>query len=131
MFSRLACLSLFSFMVSSRTVCAQGTATDELTIYIVPHSHADLSWPHTPEVSTNLNVQAISESIHILVDLPNFKFSEEDAFVLREFLRRNPERLEEVRGLLQQNTLPSRILASMKRRNSRENGGAWARDRRA
>ncbi len=77
----------------------------DFQVYIVPHSHADLSWPHTPEVSTNLNVQAISESINILKDLPEFKFSEEDVFVLEEFLRRYPDRIEEVRDLLHKNIL--------------------------
>jgi alpha-mannosidase len=77
----------------------------DLQVYIVPHSHADLSWPATPEVSTNLNVQAISESINILKDLPEFKFSEEDVFVLEEFLRRYPHRFEEVRILLHKNIL--------------------------
>ncbi len=77
----------------------------DLKVYIVPHSHADLSWPATPEVSTNLNIQAISESINILKDLPEFKFSEEDVFVLEEFLRRNPDRIEEVRDLLHKNIL--------------------------
>ncbi len=77
----------------------------DLQVYIVPHSHADLSWPHTPEVSTNLNVQAVSESINILKALPEFKFSEEDVFVFEEFLRRNPDRLEEVRDLLNKNIL--------------------------
>ena len=77
----------------------------DLQVYIVPHSHADLSWPHTPEISTNLNVQAISESINILKDLPEFKFSEEDVFVLEEFLRRYPHRVEEVRDLLHKNIL--------------------------
>ena len=58
-----------------------------LKVYIVIHSHADLSWPDTPEICTNLNCQAIEQSITILRDLPNFKFCEEDAFVLQEFLR--------------------------------------------
>ena len=78
---------------------------DDFKVYIVPHSHADLSWPDTPEVCTNLNCQAISQSIEILADLPNFKFSEEDVFVLQEFLRRNPHRIEEVRELLHKNIL--------------------------
>ncbi|VAX28744.1 hypothetical protein MNBD_IGNAVI01-110, partial [hydrothermal vent metagenome] len=78
---------------------------EDFQIYIVPHSHADLSWPATPEVSTNLNVKAIQESINILADLPDFKFSEEDVFVLREFLRRYPERFEEVKSLLHKNIL--------------------------
>ena len=78
---------------------------ENLQVYIVPHSHADLSWPHTPEVSTNLNVEAIHESINILKDLPDFRFSEEDVFVFREFLRRYPERMEEVRNLLHKNIL--------------------------
>ncbi|NIA31467.1 MAG: hypothetical protein GWP06_16360, partial [Actinobacteria bacterium] len=78
---------------------------ENLQVYIVPHSHADLSWPHTPEVSTNLNVEAIHESINILKDLPNFRFSEEDVFVFREFLRRYPERMEEVKNLLHKNIL--------------------------
>jgi alpha-mannosidase len=77
----------------------------DLQVFIVPHSHADLSWPHSPEVSTNLNVQAISESINILKNLPEFKFSEEDVFVLEEFLRRNPDRVEEVGDLLHKNIL--------------------------
>jgi len=77
----------------------------DLQVFIVPHSHADLSWPATPEVSTNLNVQAISESINILKDLPEFKFSEEDVFVLEEFLRRNPSQFEQVKDLLHKNIL--------------------------
>ncbi len=77
----------------------------DLQVYIVPHSHADLSWPATPEVSTNLNIQAISESITILKDLPEFKFSEEDVFVLEEFLRRYPDQIEQVRDLLHKNIL--------------------------
>jgi len=77
----------------------------DLEIYIVPHSHADLSWPDTPEICTNLNCQAIELSIDILAQRPEFKFSEEDVFVLQEFLRRNPQRTEEVRDLLQRNIL--------------------------
>ena len=77
----------------------------DLQVYIVPHSHADLSWPHDVETSTKLNVQAIYESIDILKDYPDFKFSEEDVFVLEEFLRRHPDRVEEVRDLLHKNIL--------------------------
>ena len=62
-----------------------------LQVLIVPHSHADLSWPDTPEVCTTMNVQAVAKSIAMLEKSPDFKFSEEDVFVLREFLRRNPE----------------------------------------
>jgi len=76
-----------------------------LQIFVVPHSHADLSWPDTPEVCTNLNCQAISQSIDILAKLPDFKFSEEDVFVLQEFLRRHPERTAEVHDLLHKKIL--------------------------
>ena len=76
-----------------------------LQVLIVPHSHADLSWPDTPEVCTNLNVQAIAKSIAILEKSPDFKFSEEDAYVLREFLRRYPEQEETVRNLLHRDIL--------------------------
>ena len=41
----------------------------------------------------------------MLADLPEFKFSEEDVFVLQEFLRRYPERFEEVKDLLHKNIL--------------------------
>jgi hypothetical protein len=76
-----------------------------LQVLIVPHSHADLSWPDTPEVCTNINVQAIAKSIAILEKSPDFKFSEEDVFVLQEFLRRYPEQEETVRDLLRRNIL--------------------------
>jgi alpha-mannosidase len=76
-----------------------------LQVLIVPHSHADLSWPDTPEVCTNLNVQAIAKSIAILEKSPDFKFSEEDGFVLQEFLRRYPEQEETVRDLLRRDIL--------------------------
>ena len=76
-----------------------------LQVLIVPHSHADLSWPDTPEVCTNLNVQALAKSITMLEKSPDFKFSEEDVFVLREFLRRYPEQEETVRDLLRKNIL--------------------------
>ena len=77
----------------------------DFEIYMVTHSHADLSWPDTPEICTNLNVQAIKKSIEILKDLKDFKFSEEDVFVLQEFLRRYPSQTEEVRDLFQKNIL--------------------------
>ena len=76
-----------------------------LQVLIVPHSHADLSWPDTPEVCTNLNVQAIAKSVTMLEKSPDFKFSEEDVYVLREFLRRYPEQEETVRDLLHRNIL--------------------------
>jgi len=76
-----------------------------LQVLIVSHSHADLSWPDTPEVCTNLNVQALAKSVAMLEKSPNFKFSEEDAYVLREFLRRYPEKEETVRNLLRKNIL--------------------------
>jgi len=77
----------------------------DLQVFIVPHSHADLSWPDTPEVCTNLNCQAIAQSISILNDLPEFNFSEEDVFVLQEFLLRHPERFAEVQELLKNGIL--------------------------
>jgi len=77
----------------------------DLQIFVVPHSHADLCWPDTPEVCTNLNCQAISQSIDILNTLPHYKFSEEDVFVLEEFLRRNPQRYAEVGDLLRNGVL--------------------------
>jgi alpha-mannosidase len=76
-----------------------------LQVLIVPHSHADLSWPDTPEVCTNLNVQAIAKSVAMLEKSPDFKFSEEDAYVLREFLQRYPEREATVRDLLHKDIL--------------------------
>ncbi len=76
-----------------------------LQVLIVSHSHADLSWPDTPEVCTTLNVQAVAKSISMLEKSPDFKFSEEDVFVLQEFLRRYPEQEETVRDLLHRNIL--------------------------
>ena len=76
-----------------------------LQVFIVSHSHADLSWPDTPEVCTNLNVQAVAKSITMLEKSPDFKFSEEDVFVLQEFLRRHPEQEETVRDLLHRDVL--------------------------
>jgi alpha-mannosidase len=84
---------------------AQVRSNGDFEIYMVPHSHADLSWPDTPEVCTDLNVQAIKKSIEILKDLKDFKFSEEDVFVLQEFLRRYPSETEEVRDLFKKNIL--------------------------
>ena len=84
---------------------AQVIPEKDFEIYMVPHSHADLSWPDTPEICTNLNVQAIKKSIEILKDLKEFKFSEEDVFVLQEFLRRYPSQIEEVRELFKKNIL--------------------------
>ena len=78
---------------------AQAYPIEDFGIFMVPHSHADLSWPDTPEVCTDLNVAAIKESIEILKDLKDFKFSEEDVFVLHEFLRRYPSQTEEVMDL--------------------------------
>jgi len=77
----------------------------DLQIFIIPHSHADLCWPDTPEACTTLNCQAISQSIDILSAQPDFKFSEEDVFVLEEFLRRNPQRYAEVGDLLRNGVL--------------------------
>lgn len=84
---------------------AQVIPEKDFEIVLVPHSHADLSWPDTPEICTNLNVQAIKKSIEILKDLKEFKFSEEDVFVLQEFLRRYPSQTEEVRELFKKNIL--------------------------
>ena len=86
-------------------VFAQIRPDSDFRIYMVNHSHADLSWPDTPEVSTSLNVQAVKKSIEILKDLKEFRFSEEDVFVLQEFLRRYPSQTEEVRDLIQRNIL--------------------------
>ena len=77
----------------------------DLKVFVVPHSHADLCWPDTPEACTNLNCQAISQSIDILSTMPDFKFSEEDVFVLEEYLRRNPQRYAEVGDLLRDGVL--------------------------
>ncbi len=84
---------------------AQAYPNEDFGIFMVPHSHADLSWPDTPEVCTDLNVAAIKESIEILKDLKDFKFSEEDVFVLQEFLRRYPSQTEEVMDLFRKNIL--------------------------
>ena len=84
---------------------AQVIPDKEFKIFMVTHSHADLSWPDTPEICTNLNVQAIKKSIEILKDLKDFKFSEEDVFVLQEFLRRYPAQTEEVKELFKKNIL--------------------------
>jgi len=86
-------------------IFAQIRPNSDFKIYMVNHSHADLSWPDTPEVSTGLNVQAVKKSIEILKDLKEFRFSEEDVFVLQEFLRRYPSQTEEVRDLIQRNIL--------------------------
>jgi alpha-mannosidase len=86
-------------------IFAQERPNNDFEIYLVNHSHADLSWPDTPEICTNLNVQAVKKSIEILKDLKEFKFSEEDVFVLQEFLRRYPYQIEEVRDLFKKNIL--------------------------
>ena len=84
---------------------AQAIPDKDFKIFMVTHSHADLSWPDTPEICTNLNVQAIKKSIEILKELKDFKFSEEDVFVLQEFLRRYPSQTEEVKDLFKKNIL--------------------------
>ena len=76
-----------------------------LRVFIVSHSHADLSWGDTPEVCTTLNVQAVAKSIAMLEKSPDFKFSEEDVYVLREFLQRYPGQEETVRDLLHRKAL--------------------------
>lgn len=96
--------AFLSIISHSKTGFAQ-VKFDDFKIYFVTHSHADLSWPDTPEVCTEQNVQAIKKSLEILKDHPDFRFSEEDVFVLREFLRRYPEHAEEVKGLLKKNIL--------------------------
>ncbi len=40
---------------------AQAIPDKDFKIFMVTHSHADLSWPDTPEICTNLNVQAIKK----------------------------------------------------------------------
>jgi alpha-mannosidase len=50
-------------------------------------------------------VQAVAKSIAMLEKSPDFKFSEEDAYVLREFLQRYPEQEETVRNLLHRDIL--------------------------
>ena len=92
----------YGFIAISHKASADST---DYKIYIVPHSHADLSWPDTPEVCTNINVNAISESVEILKTLKNFKFSEEDVFVLEEYLRRNPDKYPEIKELFESNSL--------------------------
>ena len=98
-------LAIFLIIGFNNPLQAQVIPDKDFEIYMVPHSHADLSWPDTPEICTNLNVQAIKKSIEILKDLKDFKFSEEDVFVLQEFLRRYPSQTEEVRELFKKNIL--------------------------
>jgi len=98
----LAAILVGSFI---NPIFAQIRPDNDFQIYMVNHSHADLSWPDTPEVCTNLNVQAVKKSIEILKELKEFKFSEEDVFVLQEFLRRYPSQTEEVRDLFKKNIL--------------------------
>ncbi len=52
-------LVIILILGSNGLLLAQVIPDKDFKIYMVNHSHADLSWPDTHEICTNLNVQAL------------------------------------------------------------------------
>ena len=67
---------------------------------VVSHTHSDLCWPDTPEVCMNANVAALAKSVELAEKFSNYRFTMEHAIVLREYLRRNPDKTKVVKELM-------------------------------
>lgn len=77
----------------------------KLRVFVIPHTHGDLSWPNIPEICVNSLVAAIGDTLRILKDRPEFRFTMEHMLYLREFIRRNPDRIDAIKDLIKKSIL--------------------------
>jgi alpha-mannosidase len=68
--------------------------------YVVSHTHSDLCWPDTPEACMNANLAALAASVAMAERIPGCRFTMEHVLFVREYLRRNPDKLGLLRQLL-------------------------------
>jgi len=68
---------------------------------IIPHTHADLTWPDWQKVCLNALVESIVNTLEILKTHPDFRFSMETVYPLEQFLKRYPEKCDEIRSLIE------------------------------
>ncbi len=74
--------------------------SDDLKVFIVPHTHADLCWPEIPDYCIDTCLACIDDLIKFQEVSPGFRFSMEHAFYLKEYLMRHPEATETIVALI-------------------------------
>lgn len=67
----------------------------------MPHVHSDLCWPDTPEVCINSCMLCIDDTVTYSARASDYKFTMEHMMFLKEYLRRNPEKRDTVKRLLE------------------------------
>ncbi|MCM8812379.1 MAG: glycosyl hydrolase-related protein [Candidatus Omnitrophica bacterium] len=70
------------------------------TLYIIPHTHADLSWVGTPRYCRKKNAQIIRQVLNIIRRDPDFRYTIETTAALEAFLEYYPHYKETIRDLL-------------------------------
>ena len=79
----------------------QLNSSSEMQILVLPHLHSDLCWPDIPEVCTDAYIGIIGDAIKYSSKCSGYRFTVEHAMFLKEYLRRNPDKLEAVKRALE------------------------------
>ncbi len=75
------------------------------TLYLVNHSHTDLAWYDTIEECRRINVENLRRAVEALEADPDFRYSLENTWPLRELLADRPEFRDRVARLLREGRL--------------------------
>ena len=66
-----------------------GKSNNKITdLYILPHTHGDLSWADIPDLCINACVACLQDTLDFQDQVPGFKFTMEHAIYLEEYFRR-------------------------------------------
>ena len=74
---------------------------DQVKVFLVPHTHADLCWPEIPDYCMDTCLACIDDLVEFQEQAPGFRFSMEHAYYLRQYLMLHPENTDEITNLLQ------------------------------
>jgi len=90
-------------LISPASFARQTTSYDkpkDKKIYIIPHTHTDLSWVGTPGYCIEKNIDSINGVLKIIKDNPDYRYTIETVAVLKEFLKKYPGKKDIIQTLL-------------------------------
>ncbi len=77
-------------------------APADFQAYVVSHTHSDFAWADSMAGCLDKNVAAVAKSVELAEQYPDFRFCMEHMLAVREYLKRNPEKLETLQRLMRE-----------------------------
>jgi alpha-mannosidase len=100
----MCCEPLFVLAIATRLTAEPTLSQTGLGFqaYVVSHTHSDFAWADSIAGCLDKNVAAVAKSVELAEKYPDFRFCMEHMLAVREYLRRNPDKLETVRKLMEE-----------------------------